>query len=102
MILPFLLFLFLAKFLYFACENSPLKLHFLLVYVVPFFLHRHIQQSDCIFHQFGLDRQIESALRCQTRCVIDFYQPGFQLIIDHDIKAQYLEAQLVFEVLGLA
>ena len=87
MILPFLLFLFLAEFLYFACKDSPLKLHFLLVYIVPFFLHWHIQQSDCIFHQFGLYRQIESALRCQTRCVIDFYQPGFQLIIDHDIKA---------------
>ena len=79
-------------------------LHDLLVLSDPTILPlgAQVEQVDCIGDQERLDALVQARFCFETGRLIYLDQPGLAVFIDEDVEAQYLEAELVFVVLGLA
>ena len=63
-----------------------------MLYIFLLTFTTQVQQIDGICYKLLLDSQIKRALCSKAGCMIDFYQPWLQIRIQHNIKAQDLEA----------
>ena len=60
------------------------------------------EQSDCISDEFAFHFLVQRAIRCETRTVIHLKKIRLGLLVEHDIKAQNLEAHRILKVIQLA
>ena len=51
----------------------------------------HVQQVDCSVDKLILQLHVEWRVTGETRAVVNFYQPRFELVVDHHIESQYFE-----------
>jgi len=72
-----------------------------LLYILLFTSAIEIKKPYGIRHEPVLELRIESTLCGQTWSMVHLDQPGLQLVIYHDVKAQDLEAKLIFNILWL-
>lgn len=56
---------------------------------------RQVEHLECVFNKIEFDLFVERTVGAETRQVVHFNEPWFQLAVDHHIKTDYLEAQLI-------
>ena len=98
---PLLQFLLDIQFHRFPRQNPLLKCLFLLIQVLPFPLRVQIQQSHGVLHKFALDFLIKHAFCRQTRSMVHLDEPRLEICVHHDIEAQYLKTELIFDIVRL-
>ena len=71
-----------------------LLLHLLLEFLAHAFtvLHAHLNDLKCVPDQPPLDSLIHGCICSKRWCVVNLEHPGFQLLIEHDVKAKQLKA----------
>ena len=81
--------------------------HPVLDLLISFYLHLllplivDIEDVECIRYQIFLDVSIEGSVGCEAGSIVNFEEVGVELMIDHDVKAQDLEAHIVGEVVWM-
>jgi hypothetical protein len=70
--------------------------------VITLPLVAQVEQFQRVFHQLEFDGLVERAVCAETGSVVHFDYPGIQLVVEHDVEAQDLEAELILNVLWLA
>ena len=56
---------------------------------------------ECIFDKISFDKIIKWCSCLEGRSMIDFYNDGFALICEHDIKSQDMKAHIAFVLFRL-
>ncbi len=81
--------------------------HPLLYLLISLHLHlllpllSRVDQVERVADQTLLDVAVQRRIRCEAGCVVYFQEVGVELMVDHDIKAQHLEAHVIRKVLRM-
>ena len=79
-----------------------MQLHFLLVLDSVASLHAQVEQGHAIIDHSLLDLVVKRAVRLERGHLIDLNKASLELMIEHDIEAEYLKTKAVLDVIWLA
>ena len=85
-----------------AFQESALKFLSLLILqtIAPF--NTQVEKCDAVMDDPLLDLVVERTISLERGHLIDFDERWLELVIDHNVKAQDLEAHAIFNVIWLA
>ena len=86
----------------FAFDSPLLQVQGFLTFYLHFFVVVQIQQFDRIANQAFFHFEVQSRICCKARCVVDFQNPGLQILIKKNIKTKDFEAHTIVKIVWLA
>ena len=79
-----------------------MQLHFLLVLNAVASFHAQVEQGHAIVDHSLLDLVVKRAVSLERGHLIDLNKASLELMIEHDIEAEYLKTKAVLDVIWLA